>query len=63
MQYAAITFAALAPAALMVGRRPWAWGFLTGGIIAVLVVVLFNNMLHVIWPEPILWKWAQAALF
>ncbi len=63
LQYAAITFAALAPAALMVGRRPWAWGFLTGGIIAVLVVVLFNNMLHVIWPEPILWKWAQAVLF
>lgn len=63
LQYAAIIFAAVAPALLMIGRRPWAWGFLSGGIIAVLVVVLFDNMLHIIWPDPLLWAWLQPSRF
>ncbi len=57
LQYAAIVFAATAPLPLMTGRRRWAWGILTGGIIALLVAVLFDRMLHIIWPEPLLWGW------
>ncbi len=63
LQYAAVIFAAVAPAVLMIGKRPWAWGVLSGGIIAVLVVVLFDNMLHIIWPDPLLWKWLQPSKF
>lgn len=63
LDYAAITLAALSPAALMVGKRPWAWGFLTGGIIASAVVFVFDDLMHIIWPEPILWTWVQGALF
>ncbi|MEE8562727.1 MAG: tripartite tricarboxylate transporter permease [Alphaproteobacteria bacterium] len=63
LDYAAITLAALSPAALMVGKRPWAWGFLTGGIIAGAVVFVFDNLMHIIWPEPILWTWVQGVLF
>ncbi|MCZ6496979.1 MAG: tripartite tricarboxylate transporter permease [Alphaproteobacteria bacterium] len=63
LDYAAITLAALSPAALMVGKRPWAWGFLTGGIIAGAVVFVFDDLMHIIWPEPILWTWVQGALF
>lgn len=61
LQYAAIFLAAAMPALLMTGRRPWAWGLLSGGIIALLVVVLFDRMLHIIWPEPFLLSWLQAA--
>ncbi|MDX1484426.1 MAG: tripartite tricarboxylate transporter permease [Alphaproteobacteria bacterium] len=60
---AAITLAAVSPAALMVGARPWAWGLLTGGIIAAAVVFVFDNLMHIIWPEPLLWDWPQAFLF
>ncbi|MEE8257471.1 MAG: tripartite tricarboxylate transporter TctB family protein, partial [Acidobacteriota bacterium] len=63
LDYAAITLAAVSPAALMVGKRPWAWGFLTGGIIAGAVVFVFDNLMHIIWPEPILWTWVLGALF
>ncbi len=63
LDYAAITLAAVSPAALMVGKRPWAWGFLTGGIIAGAVVFVFDDLMHIIWPEPILWTWVQAVLF
>jgi len=54
LPYAAIILAAVSPAALMVGRRPWAWGLLTGGLIAAAVVFVFNDLMHIIWPEPIL---------
>ena len=57
LQYAAIVFAAAAPLPLMPGRRRWAWGILAGGIIALLVAVLFDRMLHIVWPEPLLWGW------
>jgi hypothetical protein len=62
LPYAAIALAALAPAALMVGKRPWAWGFLTGSMIAGAVVFVFNNLMHIIWPEPILWTWVLSVL-
>lgn len=60
LHYAAITLAAVSPAALMVGKRPWAWGFLTGGMIAGAVFFVFDDLMHIIWPEPILWMWVQA---
>jgi TctA family transporter len=62
LPYAAITLAAVSPAALMIGKRPWAWGFLTGGIIAAAVVFVFNNLMHIIWPEPVLWAWVRSVL-
>ena len=60
MEYAAITLAAVAPAAMMTGKRPWAWGLLTGGLIAAFAFVVFDEMMDVIWPEPILWTWIQS---
>jgi hypothetical protein len=60
LPYAAIILAAVSPAALMIGKRPWAWGFLTGGIIAAAVIFVFNNLMHIIWPEPILWTWIRS---
>lgn len=54
MQYAAILFASLAPALLMPGRRPWAWGFLSGGVIAVLVYWFFDHVMNIVWPEPVI---------
>lgn len=60
LEYAAIVLAAVIPAALMTGRKPWAWGFLTGGIIAVFAYVVFDEMMDVIWPEPVLWNWLRS---
>jgi TctA family transporter len=54
LQYAAILFAATIPAAFMIGRRPWAWGFLTGGILVLLVFGLFDNLINIIWPNSLL---------
>ncbi|HSS64170.1 MAG TPA: tripartite tricarboxylate transporter TctB family protein, partial [Gammaproteobacteria bacterium] len=62
LQYAAIVLAAAAPLPLMTGSRRWAWGILSGGIIALLVAVLFDRMLHVIWPEPLLWAWLKGTV-
>lgn len=59
LQYAGIALAALIPAALMTGRHPWAWGFLTGGIMAAAVIGFFDYVMFIIWPEPILWTWIQ----
>jgi len=57
LQYAVIILAAVMPAFLMTGRRPWAWGLLSGGIIAVVVVFFFDQMMSVVWPEPLLMDW------
>jgi hypothetical protein len=54
LQYAAILFAATIPAAFMVGRRPWAWGFLTGGILVLLVFGLFDHLINIIWPDSLI---------
>jgi TctA family transporter len=63
LQYGAIILAAISPAALMIGKRPWAWGFLTGGIIAAIVFLFFNDVMSVIWPEPMLGSWLLRILF
>jgi TctA family transporter len=60
LQYAAIVLAALVPAALMTGRRPWAWGLLSGGIMAAAVIGFFDYVMYIIWPEPILWHWLRS---
>jgi hypothetical protein len=62
LQYASIVLAALSPAALMTGRHPWAWGLLTGGIIAAAVFGFFDHVMSMIWPEPILGEWIQNLL-
>ena len=62
MQWGAILLAAVAPAAMMTGKRPWAWGLLTGGLIALFTFIVFDEMMDVIWPEPILWSWIQHTL-
>jgi TctA family transporter len=62
LQYAAIALAAVSPAALMTGRRPWAWGILTGGIIAAAIFGFFDHVMSMIWPEPVLWQWLQDTL-
>jgi len=54
LQYAAILFAATIPACFMVGKRPWAWGILTGGILVLLVFGLFDNLINIIWPDSLL---------
>jgi TctA family transporter len=62
LQYAVIVLAAVTPAFLMTGERPWAWGLLTGGIIAIVVFVFFEEVMSVIWPEPILGDWLLAKM-
>lgn len=60
LPYAAITLATVIPAFLMIGRRPWAWGILSGGIIAVMVVLFFDHMMYIVWPDPVLGNWLYA---
>ena len=60
LQYAVIILAAVMPAFLMTGRRPWAWGILSGGMIASVVVLFFDYMMSVVWPDPILGNWLYA---
>ena len=60
LQYAAIALAGLSPAALMTGRRPWAWGMLTGSIMAAAVFGFFDYVMSMIWPEPVLGQWLQS---
>jgi TctA family transporter len=62
LQYAVVILAAVMPAFLMVGRRPWAWGILSGGIIAVVVMLFFDYIMSVVWPEPILLDWLHAMM-
>lgn len=61
MEWGAIIVATVSPATMMTGKRPWAWGLLTGGLIALFAFVVFDEMMDVIWPEPILWEWLQHA--
>lgn len=60
MEWGAIALAAIAPAALMTGKRPWAWGFMSGGLIAAFAFIVFDEMMDVIWPEPVLWDWIRS---
>ena len=63
LQYGAIAFAAATPIALGAGKRPWLSGLVTGAIMAALVVGLFDQMLNVIWPDPLVLSWVEASLF
>jgi hypothetical protein len=38
-------------------RKSWRWCLLTGAIIAVFVFFLFDELLDVIWPEPVIGLW------
>ena len=62
LQYGAILFAAVTPLALPVGRRPWVWAVVTGSIMTAFVAGLFERMLNILWPEPLLLHWVQAML-
>jgi putative tricarboxylic transport membrane protein len=63
LQYGAIAFAAATPIALGAGKRPWLSGLVTGAIMAALVVGLFDQMLNVIWPDPLVLSWIEGSLF
>ncbi|HXR88014.1 MAG TPA: tripartite tricarboxylate transporter permease [Stellaceae bacterium] len=63
LQYGAIAFAAATPIALGAGKRPWLSGLVTGAIMAALVVGLFDEMLNVIWPDPLVLSWMEGSLF
>ena len=58
LKWAAIGLALVFPAAVS-GRQYARWGLLTGAIIAALVIVLFDNVLFVIWPQPAVWLLIQ----
>lgn len=62
MEWGAIILAAVAPATLMTGKRPWAWGLLSGALIALFAFIVFDEMMDVIWPEPLLWTWLQSLI-
>jgi TctA family transporter len=62
LQYASIALAAIMPAFLMIGRRPWAWGLLTGGIIAVVALLFFDQVMSVVWPDPVVLDWLTAKM-
>ena len=57
LQYSAILFAFVTPGIFLEGERKWPWGFLTGGLLTALVVGLFDQMLHIIWPESLISSW------
>ena len=61
LKWAAIGLALVFPAAVS-GRQYARWGLLTGAIIAALVIVLFDNVLFVIWPQPAVWLLIQNLL-
>jgi TctA family transporter len=63
LQYGAIAFAAATPIALGAGKRPWLSGLITGAIMAAVVIGLFDQMLNVIWPDPLVLSWVEASLF
>lgn len=63
LQYGAIVFAAATPIALHAGKRPWLNGLVTGAIMTAVVFGLFDQMLAVIWPDPLLLSWVQGTLF
>lgn len=57
LEYAAILLATVAPIPLMDDKKSWRWGLLTGAIIAAFVFFLFDELLDVIWPEPVIGQW------
>ena len=59
LQYSAIIMAFVAPALLMTGSRPWAWGALTGVLVSAMVFGVFDRLMHILWPEPVLWAWVR----
>ncbi|HWE76775.1 MAG TPA: tripartite tricarboxylate transporter permease [Stellaceae bacterium] len=63
LQYGAIAFAAATPVALGAGKRPWLSGLITGAIMAAVVIGLFDQMLNVMWPDPLVLSWVQDSLF
>ncbi len=63
LQYGAIAFAAATPIALGAGKRPWLSGLVTGAIMAAVVIGLFDQMLNVMWPDPLVLSWVQGSLF
>lgn len=63
LQYGAIAFAVATPIALGAGKRPWLSGLVTGAIMTAVVVGLFDQMLNVIWPDPLVLSWVESSLF
>ncbi len=63
LQYGAIAFAAATPIALGAGKHPWLSGLVTGAIMTAVVIGLFDRMLNVMWPDPLVLSWVQGSLF
>jgi len=63
LQYGAIAFAAATPIALGAGKRPWLAGLVTGAIMTAVVIGLFDRMLNVMWPDPLVLSWVESSLF
>jgi TctA family transporter len=63
LQYGAIAFAAATPIALGAGKRPWLSGLVTGAIMTAVVIGLFDQMLNIMWPDPLVLSWVRGSLF
>jgi putative tricarboxylic transport membrane protein len=58
LEYSAIVFATVAPLPFVENpRRSWPWCFLTGGLMAAFALFVFDHMLDVIWPDPVIGSW------
>jgi hypothetical protein len=62
LQYSAILFSTLAPLPFLDNRRAWSWCLVTGGLMAAFVFGLFDELMNIIWPEPVIGHWI-ASLF
>ncbi len=62
LHYASIIFAFLCAVCMTQGKRRWLWASVTAGILAILTLGLFDRVMAVMWPEPILWTWIQNIL-
>lgn len=63
LKYAAIVLAALGPVLLLSGRLRWIGGAISGAVVALFSTILMEQLVAVVWPEPIIWTWLQGILF
>jgi putative tricarboxylic transport membrane protein len=57
LQYSAILLATVTPMAFLDDKKSWPWGLLTGAIMAAFVFFLFDELLDILWPDPVIGQW------
>jgi TctA family transporter len=58
LQYAVIVFAVSFPLVMGEGRLRWVASACAGIIVALVALVVLDQLMGVLWPDPIIWQWA-----